>query len=1190
MRYRLCLGLTALLCVASSGGTQESGDHPFGGQVLDESGKPVAGATIRVLSLKTVGDGIEYEVDQTTKTDAQGRFHSTVPKCWLRMSQNYRQELGIVALHEGRMAGLSLSRNSLPAKGGLELRIPAPAETTVTVRSPDGRPVAGAVVTTIALQVEQVNADLTDKELSLYRDKVKQSPNGYVVSRGAVPLPAELYAIAGKTDDAGRVKVPRLGAGQIGGIQVQSAEFGTQQVVPYIWAGTRGTPPDWAATIKLEPVGRLRGQLTGPPQAVANREVLIGTVANKGEVFHGGRETVRTDAEGKFEIARLAIGTVRMRLAGNAKAPDFVTGMPKAAQLKAGATLDLKLAVKPAARLTGVVLNAETKKPVADAQVIAGNDQEATAAMTDAGGRYTLWIAPGKVMVVPQVPEGFLQPVSPDDFGNAQRHMAALPKEIDVAGETMELPPVLLHPEVTLRGVVVDEGGHPIAGASVSAIARLFDHRRGAPDIREVAVRTDERGEFTVSGLDPRVSVRLRAQHGSASKVVSVAKPGNEPIRIAIGTREAFRIAGRVVDANGQAVANANLELWHRDWRPPPGEGEPKKVALKEAIRTDQSGKFATPPILSDGQYRFTIRAAGIKTTETGWLDATAADTAKPQQLVVTRLGGLAGVLRDRQGKPIADAQVTLLSRELRIATATNAQGEFKLEIPGGKAFCVIARHPDFRVHGVSYDKDPPSLDQVLTRLSEPAEKRMPRPIMAKDERQKLLQQLLTPYKEKLAKEKSADEIYRAAQVLGQADPEHFLAFLEKNPLKAAMENDSLLLLVVKRWAGVRSDDAEELIGKMQTPYIKALSLCELADGLPDNERARKRDVLAEALVAARAEKSPEFRAIVLGFVGRRLFDLGDKERATGVLREGAKVAGGLATGTFAGYARGSFATDLAVIDLPAALAMVKDLKDAGEFRRHHGNIAHRIARLDPQAAVKVLDLIPGPKANEFNERDHYAIRVCYRMASVDLPRSLKVTESIVDVFSRAQALGVIAQAVSRKDPRTAVDLLRRAYGLLEEEAQRPDPPELTSPLTEGSVAAVLVFCAAAIDSTLVDECIWRAAALQRSPTDDPQKVWRYHTTNNALAMVIALYDARLAELLLPGPGSEYPSREAPLAQFLVHPERAVQPAGKKSTPQEARQRLAQVIRYAGTEEGQLPRLIHHTLGIWRIDAEDIDY
>src|SRR5260370_5509610 len=181
MMLRTWVSMVIVLCAGHVANCQEAGDHSFSfsGRVVDVSAKPIPGATVRILALKTTGDGLEYEVDQSAKTDAQGRFQLAVPKCWLRISATYRQELGIVAVHEGRMAGILIARTSLPPKAGLELELPAPSETSMVVRSADGAPVRGAVVTIYALQADQINPDLTDKEARDYADHSKKSKNAY---------------------------------------------------------------------------------------------------------------------------------------------------------------------------------------------------------------------------------------------------------------------------------------------------------------------------------------------------------------------------------------------------------------------------------------------------------------------------------------------------------------------------------------------------------------------------------------------------------------------------------------------------------------------------------------------------------------------------------------------------------------------------------------------------------------------------------------------------------------------------------------------------------------------------------------------------------------------------------------------------------------------------------------------------
>src|SRR5205823_470071 len=124
-----------------------------------------------------------------------------------------------------------------------------------------------------------------------------------------------------------------------------------------------------------------------------------------------------------------------------------------------------------------------------------------------------------------------------------------------------------------------------------------------------------------------------------------------------------------------------------------------------------------------------------------------------------------------------------------------------------------------------------------------------------------------------------------------------------------------------------------------------------------------------------------------------------------------------------------------------------------------------RIAATRPAEAVKILDMIPPPGPNEFNQRDQYAIRACYRMAQTDPRGALELAGSIIDVPSRAYALGVAARAVAKTEPKQAADLVRRAFMLLEEDAARPDPPQLTGPQTQGAVAAALVLMAEHIDA-----------------------------------------------------------------------------------------------------------------------------
>ena len=117
-----------------------------------------------------------------------------------------------------------------------------------------------------------------------------------------------------------------------------------------------------------------------------------------------------------------------------------------------------------------------------------------------------------------------------------------------------------------------------------------------------------------------------------------------------------------------------------------------------------------------------------------------------------------------------------------------------------------------------------------------------------------------------------------------------------------------------------------------------------------------------------------------MGKVAERFLDLGQAERGRAILREGEALAKQLPKAGWVGYARGAFAEELVQVDLEAALALTKDLADAGQFDRHHGNIAHELAGRDPAQAERVLTMVKDQR-----QRDQYTVRVVYRMAPLDL-------------------------------------------------------------------------------------------------------------------------------------------------------------------------------------------------------------
>ena len=125
---------------------------------------------------------------------------------------------------------------------------------------------------------------------------------------------------------------------------------------------------------------------------------------------------------------------------------------------------------------------------------------------------------------------------------------------------------------------------------------------------------------------------------------------------------------------------------------------------------------------------------------------------------------------------------------------------------------------------------------------------------------------------------------------------------------------------------------------------------------------------------------------LLMGQVAERFLDLGEAERGRAILREGEAVAKQLPKAGWVGYARGAFAEELVQVDLEAALALTKDLADAREFDRHHGNIAHELGGRNPAEAERVLGMV-----KDAFQREQYTVRVVYRMAPVDLERARRL-------------------------------------------------------------------------------------------------------------------------------------------------------------------------------------------------------
>jgi RNA polymerase sigma factor (sigma-70 family) len=1173
-----------------------SGTRRMTGTVVDAAGNAMAGVDVW---LTTNGIYAQAEVFSRTRTDGQGRFQATIPGRWFAMVAGLRQELGLFAYKPGfRPAAFGFSRSAVPPEAGMRLVLEAPAASTLQVLAADGTPVAGGRVEVTALVGEEIHTDITEERArdlaSQFKSEVRPTPVGFGVRRLLVNLPEELSRLlAVKTDAQGNATFREIPRADVGRLAVTAPAVGTQEIF-------RDTNPprgsEFPPRITLGPVGRLAGRLVAKnAAALQGASILVGTLegtlAPGQALYRTGRAVVEAGADGRFEVPALAVGNatlqVRFPRGATVRAGDPEPGK---AVIQAGRRAEVSIPVGPAVRVQGSVRERGTGKPVAGAAVLVGygNDNAIEEVVTDAQGRYEFLAPPGSVYVIPGLPRGYSPPTQRDPRQDLQ---GTVPE----GARQHTLPAIELTPAIVVRGTVVDADGKPVAGAQVRAMGMAQSHQFGNFDLSDRIVSTNARGEFAFDEVSPATELRLTVKHQGAflAQALTVKGEQKQPLALPISPAHAARLTGRLVDTAGKPVPNAELEVWHRPWMPPPNEGTPHKVAFdgKPALRSDAAGKFETPPLVPDGEYRIEVRAEGFQTERSPWQPAGGKPTLTVADVVLPRLQALGGSVRDRQGKPVPGARVLYVDNRSRATATTDAEGRFRLANPLVGSGYLFVEKAGYRFHGQPVGPRTDAWDVTLTRGDEPASRTLqtlPLPL-EKKERRALAGRVLEPVLKKALAGKDDSLRTRSQEALARLDPARVLEQIEKKPDKNPWFDDYLRRAVAQGLAEESLDEARTVIDAMRDPSFRATGYIDLCDKLPAAKRTQQLELLGQSLLHARSIPDASHRVVHLGPIAPRLRELGEADRAEKLLREGQALAKELPTQAWAGYARGAFAEELALIDLPAALALIKDLKDPYEYDRHHGNIAHKLAGKNPAEAERVLKMLRHP--NQPTLRDQWAQRVCYRMAPVDLERAKRIADRIGDPYHKAYAHGVMAQALAKSQPAVAKELLQKAFALLQAVVEA-GKDQFNGFWGSPSVGGCLLPVAEQIDPQLVPQFFWRALSFRSPPPAEDDRAWQGEMGDAALAMVLARYDRAMARPLVEAAARRMEKLTGRMEAFftaalLIDPAWAVKlvedmPEGREKDW--ARLTVTGMLTRSGEE---FWRKVHSHLALWAPDAED---
>jgi hypothetical protein len=357
-------------------------------------------------------------------------------------------------------------------------------------------------------------------------------------------------------------------------------------------------------------------------------------------------------------------------------------------------------------------------------------------------------------------------------------------------------------------------------------------------------------------------------------------------------------------------------------------------------------------------------------------------------------------------------------------------------------------------------------------------------------------------------------ETYQLLLNLAQIDPAEALERLETAKLANPDDVGFIRITAAQALSREDLDEALAVVEALPTADDRAQGYLAICEALPSRDPGRAKPLLDQAIVNARAAK--RMRLFLIEKLAGRLIELGEIERARGLIREGEGLAKTAFEGEDRAHALARLAGLLLRIDPASALAAFEHLKRqamgdkvtvrAFGYDRHYGQAAYHLAARNPAEAERLVRRISFTLVRPANE---YILAVCARMAPADLPRARRLTELITvdELVLKPHALGLMAQAIATSDKPAATRLLGEAYAELERLAAQGWTSQFASIC---GVAGGLLPVAEQVDAARLPEFLARALAL-RPPTGGRNEGSWIPEQAASLAMMVARYDRGLA-------------------------------------------------------------------------------
>jgi hypothetical protein len=995
--------ISILVCFAWCGTAAALAQEPDGlkGRVVDAAGAAVPGAKIWVIG----GSWDEPASVAETTTDSQGSF--SFPTVWKELKaagafKRLSHSFSLAARdNRGRFGWVtSIGRVAEPPSA---IVLVEPGEACGRIVDRAGKPIAGA---------EIVPAIVT-------RPDAKRLSNDYL----RIP-PALAAPMATTTAADGSFTIRGIPAAAQIQARLSHREFGTPRV---LWDSTK------PVTITLDGrLGRIEGQLAVPDgkRLPAQLGLAIQRKHRADEPTDRSvqflyMKTVSADADGRFRIDALPPGHYSISLAST---PECGYNADLILDLDVGpnkVVTGVKIQLRRLVAVTGRIVDAASGEGIADvwlnARVLSGSPNDGDSDVTDARGRYTVHVVPGKIMI---------QPSSPP-IGHLGLNYESVP-QLDVTADR-EWPDLKLPRAAALDGIVVDAAGKPVEGAEIHAL------KIGAMGFIDSGpqVKSARDGSFRLQQLDPDDTLPVRARTKDATTDGAVViEPGKQSgkLTLVVDPKFATRVHGVIRDRSGKPIGGAAVSLgWGRNV-------VSRKVRFSgvgselERIQTDSEGRFASPALWPGDRYKVTVEAPGYGRAESPEITGRARDDHDFGAIRLVATGSrVEGRVLDTAAKSVAD--VTVFNRgdgPEAVTARTDASGNFLLEglFDGGKY--VFARKDGFRFTGMRVERDTGPVTLTLRRVDEapPAWESANR--AAPEDDKAIARRVLTKVWERYGDKANDNGAWGCIVHMARIDAPLALKWSGD----AGGHNDDR----VYQEAGenLAETDADEAIALFRTPRGGSGQhvLVKLAERFVGEDPAKALKFAELAVEKARAMDLPD-RAGALAKSGALLMQLGRKQAGLALVNEGAEAATKMGVESREAYARGNVAGALAPVDVDRALALVEPNKNENDRDRYFGFIATALAATDPKRALTVA----GKIGDRTSAPQSVKVAIAYALGLAGrTDEALQVIEGMKGHYAaekfQSEAYAWLAVAVAPRDKTRAASLIDRALAMPVDQAQ----------------------------------------------------------------------------------------------------------------------------------------------------------